>query len=201
MMWKTEEPPKCYWDQAPDVWTSLLQQRGWLDEWGWLRIPTWVTKPRHNFAWRELQMEPDAHPWDTNSKTYSTVSRLAEHVVIWQPDDLFLVHGHDTRSARDMRDRISRYKRRCFTPAWEAGYSKLVCKVKVTMRESSIGYSTLFVHASHSHAFLEADVGWYQPVRARQDDETIPADALCVVQPFHPGVLNLLYPHAPTLAK
>ena len=57
------------------------------------------------------------------------------------------------------------------------------------------------MHAYHSHAFLEADVGWYQPCRARQDDETIPADALCVVQPFHPGVLNILYPYAPTLAK
>ena len=63
------------------------------------------------------------------------------------------------------------------------------------------GTVVFFVHAYHSHAFLEADVGWYQPVRPRQDDETIPADALCVVQPFHPGVLNVLYPYAPTLAK
>ena len=58
-----------------------------------------------------------------------------------------------------------------------------------------------FAHGDHSNAFLEADVGWYQPVRARQDDETIPADALCVVQPFHPGVLNILYPYDATLAK
>ena len=58
-----------------------------------------------------------------------------------------------------------------------------------------------FVHVYHSHAFLEADVGWYQPVRARQDDETIPADALCIVQSFHPGVLNILYPYSATLAK
>ena len=35
----------------------------------------------------------------------------------------------------------------------------------------------------------------------RQNDQSIPAEALCVVQPFHPGVLNLLYPYAPTLAK
>ena len=48
---------------------------------------------------------------------------------------------------------------------------------------------------------MEADVSWYQPVRARQDDELIPGDALCIVQPFHPGVLNILYPYAPTLAK
>ena len=69
------------------------------------------------------------------------------------------------------------------------------------MRESSIWYCTLFVHAAHSHAFLEADVGWYQPVKARQDDETIPADALCIVQSFHPGVLNILHPYDSTLAK
>lgn len=201
MMWKTEEPPACYWDCAPDVWTRLLQQRGWLDEWGWLKIRTWLTKPRHNYFWRELQMELDAHPWDPNSGTYSPITRLAEQVVVWHPDDLFLVQGHDTRSARDMRDRLSRYKRRCFSKPWEAGYSKIDWKIKVTIRESSTWYCILFVHACHSHAFLEADAGWYQPVRARQDDETIPADALCVVQPFHPGVLNVLYPYAPTLAK
>ena len=165
MMWKTEEPPQCYWDQAPDVWTRLLQQRGWLDDWGWLQIPTWLTKPRHNVSGRELQMEPDAHPWDPNSGTYSPISRLAEHVVVWHPDDWFLVQGHKTRSARDMRDHLSRYKRRCFSKPWEA------------------------------------DASWYQPCRARQDDTTVPADALCVVQPFHPGVLNILFPYAPTLAK
>ena len=100
-----------------------------------------------------------------------------------------------------MRDRLSRYKRRCFSAAWEAGYSKIDWKIKVTIRESSTWYCILFVHACHSHAFLEADAGWYQPVRARQDDETIPADALCIVQPFDPGVLNILHPYAPALAK
>ena len=169
--------------------------------WGHVEIPTWLTKPRQNVTWRELEMEPDAHPWDSNSGTYSPITRVAEHVVIWHPDDLLLVQGHGTRSARDMRDQLMRYKRRCFSKPWEAGYSKIDWKIKVTIRESSIWYCTLFVHAYHSHAFLEADVGWYQPVRARQDDETIPADALCVVQPFHPGVLNILYPYAPTLAK
>ena len=48
---------------------------------------------------------------------------------------------------------------------------------------------------------MEADVSWYQPCRARQNDEAIPGDALCVVQPFHPGVLNVLYPYDSTLAK
>ena len=48
---------------------------------------------------------------------------------------------------------------------------------------------------------MEADISWYQPVRARQDDELVPGDALCIAQPFHPGVLNILYPYAPTLAK
>ena len=100
-----------------------------------------------------------------------------------------------------MRDHLMRYKRRFFSPPWQAGYSKIDRKMKVTIRQSSIWYCTLFVHAYHSHAFLEADVGWHQPVRARQDDETVPADALAVVQPFHPGVLNILYPYAPTLAK
>ena len=69
------------------------------------------------------------------------------------------------------------------------------------MREISIWHCTLFVHAYHIHALIEADVGWYQPVRARQDDETVPADALAVVQPFHPGVLNILYPYDGTLSK
>ena len=123
-MWKTEEPPKSYWDQAPDVWTSLLQQRGWLDDWGWLKIPTWLSKPRYNHAWRELEMEPDAHPWDSNSQTYSPISRIAEHLVIWHTEDMGLILDHNSRTARDMRDHMSRYKRRCFVPPWEAGYSK-----------------------------------------------------------------------------
>ena len=38
-------------------------------------------------------------------------------------------------------------------------------------------------------------------LRARQSDEAIPGDALCVVQPFHSGVLNVLYPYDSTLAK
>ena len=131
-MWETEEPPACYWDNAPEMWTSLLQRRGWLDDWGYLKIPTWLTKPRHNVTWRELEMEPDAHPWDSNTGCYSPISRLAEHVVIWHPDDLFAVRGHDTRSARDMRDHLMRYKRRCFSNAWEAGYSKIDWKIKVS---------------------------------------------------------------------
>ena len=72
-----------------------------------------------------LQMEPDAHPRDRNSGTYSPISRLAQRVVIWHPEDLWSVQGHDARSARDMRDQLSRYKRRCFSKAWEDGYSKI----------------------------------------------------------------------------
>ena len=125
MWWKTAEPPDCYWDKAPEMWTELLHQRGWLDDWGWLKIPTYLTRPRHNFSWRELEMEPDAHPWDAQSGTYSPISRLAEHLVIWHPDDFFIVKGHDTRTARDTRDHLSRYKRRCFSKPWEAGYSKI----------------------------------------------------------------------------
>ena len=48
---------------------------------------------------------------------------------------------------------------------------------------------------------MEADVGWYQPCRVKQDDEKIPTDALCIVQPFHPGVMNILFPYDATLAK
>ena len=125
MWWKTAEPPDCYWDKAPEMWTELLHQRGWLDDWGWLKIPTYLTRPRHNLSWRELEMEPDAHPWDAQSGTYSPISRLAEHLVIWHPDDFFIVKGHDTRTARDMRDHLTRYKRRCFSKPWEAGYSKI----------------------------------------------------------------------------
>ena len=129
MMWKTEEPPECYWDCAPEMWTRLLHQRGWLDDWGHLKIPTWLTNPRHNYSWRELQMEPDAHPWDTNTKSYSPITRLAEHVVIWHEDDLHTVGGHKTRSGRDVRDHLMRYKRRCFSKPWEARYSKIDGKI------------------------------------------------------------------------
>ena len=51
------------------------------------------------------------------------------------------------------------------------------------------------------HRFMEADVGWYQPVRVRGDDEKVPAEALAVVQPFHPGVMNILFPYEDTLTK
>ena len=51
------------------------------------------------------------------------------------------------------------------------------------------------------HRFMEADVGWYQPVRVMQDDEKVPGEALAVVQPFHPGVMNILFPYEDTLTK
>ena len=121
MMWKTEQPPKCYWDCPPQKWTRLLHQRGWLDDRGYLKIPSWRTQPRSNASWRELEMEPDAHPWDSNLGAYSPITRLAEHVVIWHEDDLHSANKHSSRSARDMRDHLMRYKKRCFSPASEAG--------------------------------------------------------------------------------
>ena len=48
---------------------------------------------------------------------------------------------------------------------------------------------------------MEADVGWYQPCRVVQDDSKVPEEALCVVQPFHPGVMNILFPYDATLTK
>ena len=51
------------------------------------------------------------------------------------------------------------------------------------------------------HRFMEADVGWYQPVRVMQDDSKVPEEALAVVQPFHPGVMNILFPYEDTLTK
>ena len=48
---------------------------------------------------------------------------------------------------------------------------------------------------------MEADVGWYQPCRVVQDDANVPEEALCVVQPFHPGVMNVLFPYDDTLTK
>ena len=51
------------------------------------------------------------------------------------------------------------------------------------------------------HRFMEADVGWYQPVRVKPDDEKTPGEALCCVQPFHPGVMNILFPYEDTLTK
>ena len=200
MYWKTVHPPNPYWE-GDETWQNLLRHRGWLDEWGYLSLPKWLTKPRFNTSWRLLQLEPDAHPVDEKTNERSPISRLAEHLVIYYPEDMFAIQGHASRGARDMRDHLMRYKRRCFSSFDEAGYSKNEWKMKVSIRESGIWYCTLSVHAYHGHAFLEADVSWYQPVRARQDDAHVPADALCIVQPFHPGVLNLLYPYADTLAK
>ena len=77
---------------------------------------------RGNRSAQRLEMEPDAHPWDPIRQTYSPISRIAEHVVIWHQDDLYCMEGQDTRTARDMRDQLSRYKRRVFAPAAEAGY-------------------------------------------------------------------------------
>ena len=48
---------------------------------------------------------------------------------------------------------------------------------------------------------MEADTGWYQPCRIKQDDEKVPPEALCIVQPFHPGVMNILFPYEETLTK
>ena len=119
-LWKTEQPPKVYWEGG-DVWQNILNQRGWLDDYGWLRLPDWLTKPRHNHVWRELEMEPDAHPWDEETQHYSPISRIAEHVVVWHVDDLHTVKGHDTRSGRVMREHLCRYKRRFLVDAWGAG--------------------------------------------------------------------------------
>ena len=51
------------------------------------------------------------------------------------------------------------------------------------------------------HRFMEADVGWYQPCRVGQDDSKVPEEALAAVQPFHPGVMNILFPYEDTLTK
>ena len=51
------------------------------------------------------------------------------------------------------------------------------------------------------HGFMEADVHWYQPVRVKGDDEKVPGEALAVVQPFHPGVMNILFPYEDSLTK
>ena len=51
------------------------------------------------------------------------------------------------------------------------------------------------------HRFMEADVHWYQPVRVKGDESKVPAEALAVVQPFHPGVMNILFPYEGTLTK
>ena len=34
-----------------------------------------------------------------------------------------------------------------------------------------------------------------------QDDSKVPEEALAVVQPFHPGVMNILFPYEDTLTK
>ena len=48
---------------------------------------------------------------------------------------------------------------------------------------------------------MEADTTWYQPCRVYQNDEEVPMDAMAFIQPFHPGVLNLLHPYEETLKK
>ena len=61
-----------------------------------------------------MQMEPDAHPWNVLKGVRSPISHIAEFVVIWHEDDLFVVKGHATRGNRVMRDHLQRYKRRFF---------------------------------------------------------------------------------------
>ena len=106
------QPPSRYWE-GDEIWQNILWKRGWLDSYGWLQIPQWLQKPRHNWSWRQLQMEPDAHPWNA-ADDRSPISHIAEFVVIWHEDDLFVITGHDTRSNRVMRDNLQRYKRRFF---------------------------------------------------------------------------------------
>ena len=100
--------------------------------------PDMLWKPRHNRAWRELQMEPGAHPWDPGAKQWSPITRIAEHGVIWHSDDLHIVKHHHNRAAQAMRDRLSRYKRSCFVEDWEAGASKIDHKGKAADAEVSI---------------------------------------------------------------
>lgn len=111
--WKTMQPPSKYWE-GDETWQNILWKRGWLDSWGWLQIPEWLQKPRHSWSWRQLQMEPDAHPWNPQEGVRSPITHLAEFVVIWHEDDLFSVKGHGTRGKRVMRDHLQRYKRRFF---------------------------------------------------------------------------------------
>ena len=113
MLWKTARPPSPYWEGGA-VWDSILNKREWLDRHGWLQLPNWLQKPRQNHEWRLLQMEPDAHAWDNVTGTYSPISRLAEHIVVWHEDDVHVATHHDQRAARTMRDHLSRYKRRYF---------------------------------------------------------------------------------------
>ena len=122
--WKTLQPPTSYWE-GDEVWQNILWKRGWLDRYGWLKIPEWLTKPRHNVRWRQLQLEPDAQPWNVLKGVRSPISHIAEFVVIWHEDDLFDVKGHGTRGNRVMRDHLQRYKRRFFVAhAHEARVTK-----------------------------------------------------------------------------
>ena len=112
--WKTMQPPSRYWE-GDEIWQHILRKRGWMDRDGWLHIPQQLQQPRQNWSWRKLQMEPDAHPWNEDDLfERSPISHIAEFVVIWHEDDLFVITGHDTRSNRVMRDNLQRYKRRFF---------------------------------------------------------------------------------------
>ena len=122
--WKTAQHPRKYW-KGDHVWENILWRRGWLDRRGWLQIPDNLQNPRHNHSWRQLHMEPDAHPWDNDRGVCGPISRIAEFVVTWHPDDIFVVRGHKTRAHRTMRDHLMRYKRRFFVEdPREAGWGK-----------------------------------------------------------------------------
>ena len=119
LVWKTERPPKPYWEGGL-VWENILNQRGWLDRHGWLQLPNHLLKPRQHDEWRLLQMEPDAEPWDDETGTYSPITRLAEHVVVWQPEEVTKLVHLERRTSRAMQDHLRRYKQRHFTKECEA---------------------------------------------------------------------------------
>ena len=111
--WKTEQHPRAYW-QGDHVWEHILRRRGWLDKSGWLKIPFFLQAPRNNHSWRQLQSEPDAHPWDSERGMASPISHIAEFVVTFHHDDLVLLRSHLAKEHETMRDHLMRYKRRFF---------------------------------------------------------------------------------------
>ena len=115
LVWKTLAPPRQYW-QGDELWQSILTLRGWRTARGWLKLPESLIEPKSHHDWRLLQADPNGWPWNDARKSYSPITRIAEHVVCTTQEDarrLFL----SKRQRAQHRLNLSMYKRRMFVDA------------------------------------------------------------------------------------
>ena len=119
LVWKTLRPPTHYW-QGDNMWTELLTRKGWLKQNGWLELPSSLTAPPGSGDWRALEAEPDERPWNRDSKQFSPISRVAEHLVClaWLDADRPML---TKRQKTEYRLNLIMYKKRTFVKdPWKA---------------------------------------------------------------------------------